>query len=405
MFDRVAILTDEVLCLNHRYRHAGCQRCVSACPAQAIGLRAGLPVLDPQACVHCGACLAACPTGAFSQRVDPEALLVQRSQAFGRDRLAVACPLHPDPAASRAPVDRVLRHARCLASLDVDCLLALTHDGQRDLWLEDSACAACPIGLAHRQIVVTAEAANALLAGFGQPGRVHCAAAADAEAIAAGRAEEGKRVLRRRRLPVVQAAPESLARRELFARLRPPEADLAGQPKARRRLQHRLRAWSPPPDPTASVRAAAVPFADVRVDPARCTACGLCAALCPTAALCLRFHGLQREEKPKGGERWDLVFQPAACIDCGICAAACPEQAVRYGDALPVGHLDGRTTSVAAGTLALCASCGTPLAAQRPASRGLCYACRQGAGRVSPFQDTAGLLADLRQRMPPRTSQ
>lgn len=391
MFDRIPLLTDEAQCLNYRYRHAGCQRCVQACPAQAIRLSTGLPVLDPQVCVHCGACLAICPTGVFSQRVDPEALLVERSQALRCERLAVVCPVHTAPSTTEAPVERVLRHARCLASLDVDRLLALTCDGRRDLWLEDSPCAACSISLAHRQIVAAVEAANALLIGFGKPARVHRVAAAP-PADTAGRAATGKR--RPRRLPVVQATPGSLARRELFARLRPSAAEA----EPGRRLQRRLHRWSPPSNPSACVPASAVPFADVQVDDARCTACGLCTTLCPTAALRLQIQGVPPGEKPKGGEAWELVFQPAACVDCGICAVACPEQAVRYGDTVSVASLGGRATAVAGGTLALCTSCRTPLAARRPASRGLCHACRQGARPANPLQDTAGLLADLRRR-------
>lgn len=405
LFDHIPILLATEQCLNRGYRLAGCDRCVQACPAQAIELCDGVPLLDAAACVDCGACLPACPTDVFSQRVSPEGLLVQTAmQAARAEQLAVACAVHPNPAQCRAPVQRVLRHSRCLASLDVDHLLALTRDGRQDVWLDDTPCATCPIGQAHRQILQTTQAANTLLRGFGRPGNVRLVS----EQSDSLRRDGANR-------PVTQAVPRSLARREIFARFARmgeetwneaiTDRSAAGTPASRQRLLQQLQAWSPPPE--AVLPTVAIPFAAVQVNSDTCSACGLCAKLCPTKALRLEKSAAPQDaelaaapaDEAKSQNSWRLDFQPAACIDCGICALACPEQAVSYGDQLPATAFSGHEMALAGGRLTACAGCGTAVAARPQQPAPLCYACRQGAARVDPMADTAGLMADLLRRL------
>lgn len=409
MFERIPILLQADRCLNRRYRQPGCDRCVQSCPVRAIELHGGAPALDPAACVNCGACLPACPTDVFSQRVSPEGLLVQTLEQVNRgEQLAVACAAHPDPASSRAPVDRVLRHSRCLAGLGLDHLLALSSTSGFDVWLDDSPCATCAIGQAHKLILRAAQAANALLESFDRPGRIRLLSQAGDE-------RRGDRA----RLPVDRAAPNSLARRDLFARFKRFGEDAVSQatapqsaepclPPARQRLLRQVERWTPPP--AAMLALDFIPFAAVQVDGDACSACGLCAALCPTHALRLDTGAAGQEErrtvgraaKPADQVEWRLNFRPAACIDCGICARACPEQAVSYAEHLLAGSLSGDELTLAGGRMTSCASCGTVVAIQAQQPTPLCYACRQGAAgkMINPMADNAGLMTDLLKRTP-----
>lgn len=52
------------------------------------------------------------------------------------------------------------------------------------------------------------------------------------------------------------------------------------------------------------------------VDDGRCTGCGECVAVCPTACLALA-HALP----------W--LPRPRDCVSCGACEAVCPADAVR----------------------------------------------------------------------------
>lgn len=48
----------------------------------------------------------------------------------------------------------------------------------------------------------------------------------------------------------------------------------------------------------------------------KCTHCGACLAVCPTAALSVN------------RETWEVAFDPQECIGCELCLPACPPQAM-----------------------------------------------------------------------------
>jgi len=48
----------------------GCQRCVHACPSQAISMIAHLAVVDPGKCEECEECMESCMHGAITFRSD-----------------------------------------------------------------------------------------------------------------------------------------------------------------------------------------------------------------------------------------------------------------------------------------------------------------------------------------------
>ena len=205
-----------------------------------------------------------------------------------------------------------------------------------------------------------------------------------------------------------------MARRDLFSRFTRLGAEVVSRketsqtvdlrlPAARQRLLSQVDPW--PVKPESMLAVAAIPFAAVEVDGATCSACGMCARLCPTAALCLDAPATADASVPaEAQEEWQLTFRPAACIDCGICARVCPEGAIRYGDDLSAALLDGSDVTLASGDLATCSVCGAATAL-RPSEqhpdeqRPLCHACRQGVGRSNPLADNAGLMADLRKRL------
>lgn len=55
-----------------------------------------------------------------------------------------------------------------------------------------------------------------------------------------------------------------------------------------------------------------------QLDESRCTACGDCVAICPTACLALAAHG-----------PW--LIRPRDCTSCAACVAICPTEAVHLG--------------------------------------------------------------------------
>lgn len=399
-------------CLNGRHKEAGCHRCADACPTQAITLHPQndrsphgplLPRLNDEACVRCGLCLHACPTDVFSQASPPEVKFAQTISNLPEAPLALACLQHPDPAATGGPVAAVVRHQRCLAALSLSHLIDLSHNGQRELWLDDTPCAGCPIGHAQSFIVQTAAATNRLLQAFGRPPAIHTRLS-QPDLLAAETSPK----------PLLEGNQPKLSRRGLFSALgkvtQPgePLPDPSSPPAtsgpvpvsqrlphhlppSRQRLRQQLAHLGEPVE--QPVETAGLPFANVKIDAKACSACRLCARFCPTKAL----HFVADTQT------FGLSFKAAICLDCGICAVACPEEAASFEVQLPATALVAdKAEWLVVGHLTSCARCGEPTAIRdkKPATQPLCFSCRQGGGPMQSLKDSAGLMADLLQRLP-----
>lgn len=378
-------------CLNQRHRAVGCTRCTAGCPTFAIRLSAGRPELDPEACVACGACSNLCPTAVFNGKTPRlERILAANRSDRKTGALGVGCGQQEEPGTTKLPVGMVAAHGRCLASLDVTDLLELSSIGKNDVWLDDSLCDECAIGSVRWVISSTATTANALLDIGGASARIHLAGETDLE----GR--------KSRSVPVIDGTELHVTRRGLFRNLRARAAEAvaagAAEPRDDRMLPQRipsrrsrlLRQLEAIDGADHEIDSGAIPFADVRVDPVACSACGLCAGFCPTGAL-----GFIAD-----GKAFTLSFRASTCLDCAVCAIACPEGAITYGTSLPASAVTGSIMwSLAGGDLTACSECKV-LTAADDGGHPVCSSCRHGAGAVRPLDDGAGLLDDLLSHLP-----
>lgn len=376
---------EAACCLNQRHTAAGCVRCADACPVNAITTTGDAPALIEEMCVGCGACVAACPTDAVASMPPiPERSVVAMRRTLGRGAVAVVCP-EWDGSAMAAEATAVVTCGRCLASLDLSDLTALTLDGSEDLWLDDSACANCPIGAVHSFISAQASAVSTLLDALGLPARVRRVTESDAIPLAA---------------PVLKGTERVVSRRTLLRRLAGldrdptrardyPRYDRDARRMATRipRRRHRLDGWLAAREMIDgnAVDTTSLPYADIQVNEESCSACGLCAMFCPTGALVLA----------EDTTEFALAFRPSLCLDCGICTAACPEGAVAAVQQLPVQDLiAGPTRLLAAGALGACSDCGVGTTVH-PDEETRCSPCRHGHGAVKPLHDGAELLDGL----------
>lgn len=89
-------------------------------------------------------------------------------------------------------------------------------------------------------------------------------------------------------------------------------------------------------------------------DPAKCIACGICAASCPDSALISTVTDrpvddaaryFKKFKNPPKGIPWErfalnINADPAACKGCGVCAQVCPTDALKMADKTAVSHED-----------------------------------------------------------------
>lgn len=125
-FNGAAVTQQEERCLNRRHRAAGCTECVASCPVDVIVLVDSAPTLDEETCVRCGLCLHSCPTGVFRQANAAEAQLFYAAAQQPEQPIAIVCAWHPTLTPTTAPAHTIVQHQRCLATLAVDQLLALS---------------------------------------------------------------------------------------------------------------------------------------------------------------------------------------------------------------------------------------------------------------------------------------
>ncbi|MFV1961235.1 MAG: 4Fe-4S binding protein [Acidimicrobiia bacterium] len=250
----------------------GCRVCVSACPAGALSWDGGMITNDKTSCVVCGICVTACPTGAVvNPVVTPDAIEAEITAAigFGSDPLGVRYRCRE---ASVAPEDGWHQiEVPCTGMLTVGWLLAPLVLGAIKVDAAPCEAGGCQLGNDDR-LVATMNDAAAVMRALGLDDASPVQIEPSAVAI------DGDGLFGHR------STPRTIRSLSLAV------------PEARVTLE------------TADV-------GTVSIDSGVCTACEMCAYVCPTDAL----------QSRSGAEAVLIDFDPSACVACGQCVSICPE--------------------------------------------------------------------------------
>ena len=337
----------ESLCAHEGSGVRGCERCVSACPAEAITSVGRKIEVNPNLCQGCGACVMTCPAGALRYDYPSAAgMLAALRESFSvyRERSGGASPLALFHSGNDAKTVAALSESGTDSGTDSALLpLELEEVGAAgiEVWLCALAYGACGVGvyaegnelrgLANAQ----AEVANDILSAMNFPRAIRIVS--DSESAMQFIADfSGAKMLTKE---PAKFAPDDDKRAMFFSALDFLLENAGGAPDV-----VSLKAQSP--------------FGEVVVDADKCTLCMACAGACPSSAI------------RAGGDSPRLLFVEENCVQCGLCESACPEDAA----ALRPRMLFSREARRAARVLNedppfCCVACGKPFATARIIAR------------------------------------
>lgn len=343
-------------CVHARDVAARCEVCVRACPFEALSVERTV-TLDPARCTACGACLHVCPVDAIGGEDSVADLLACATRLPDARRIDIVCGRNPSPATGSPTTNAALQVPGCLAALGPSAYLSLMAIGVESVGVRLDACGDCPIGAARPRIEAAVDAARTLLANDAESRLAAVHAVGPEQSPRPVYGVKNPPVSRRGLFRLFAAEAPRLAARALL----PIEIQAPAQrqpPRERRRLLNALGRLPSSGD---------LPLSDGFVQLAaseRCTACGVCARACPTAAL--TFDASE--------DTFRLDVRPAACTDCGICLDVCEPDALRR-TGLPslLSVVGGEAVTLRAGALRRCRKCGVQFAVQ--GDEDLCPVC------------------------------
>lgn len=348
---------DDIKCVAVRNRNSNCRRCVDACIEEAITVSSNEISIDPSLCVNCGACIDVCPTAALSAAnpTERETLAgVLRTSKNADGHITIACARK---AARREGDTEKYVSIPCLGHVTEHLLTLLATEAEaeagvpdgpahepRSLTLVDGNCATCKYGAASPSIDDTCDDTQRILRAAGSDFKVVRTSEFPGYAIDTDEtAKRGKsrRGLARQTGSYIKTIAGNVATKTIEDTLG--MGDKGEPTKLRDRLKAGKNGKIPTFQPTSNYqiiecmeklleRDLTEPdgqtisddfvdsrkFGSVRIDPEKCSGCGMCVLFCPTEAL-----KYAKFDEPEDENLRYIEFQASDCTRCMLCKDAC----------------------------------------------------------------------------------
>ena len=287
------------ICAHGNSGILACQRCINACPADAITSLKDKIEVNPFLCQGGGTCATVCPSGAIQysyprlqDTLEKIRMMLKAYYAAGGEQAAIAFYAAEEfflyeHAALEHYIPFQLEE---IASVGIEVWLSAFAYGAHDVVL-----------LTHESILKTVNETLDIQMGY-------------AHEIMAGMGYESSCL---HKLVIKSNTPVFLPTiSDSFNVVTPGKfITLNDKRSALRMATDHLYLFAPRPQKSISLTAGA-PFGEVQVNKDRCTLCMSCVSVCPAKALA------------DGSELPQLNFSEANCVQCGLCSSACPEMAL-----------------------------------------------------------------------------
>lgn len=343
-------------CMRVRYTRSTCSRCLSVCPANAITLDPGPSISS--ACSECGLCRTACPTDVFEtipatdhSLLGQARLVLNAHRKFvGREKLVIRCQ------EAQTPNERSLAVA-CLGAISENTLVGAAVLRFAEVVLVRGDCRSCSLRHGEELLENSIRNSQSLMQTLDlKTFNVRLVERPKQRAASVGRREIFSAIGDRLRTSAVAAAidresavPDEELLCEVFAGRKRRSAP------SRRSLLRRIIADASLERLDPSRCEATLPWGKLSIDEQRCTACGICASVCPARAIVLRADA----------DRRVFSLWTSVCTNCDLCQEACREGAISFPEKLSIADFLNHEPEIAVSvTLGSCTVCGDSIPAK-----------------------------------------
>lgn len=342
------MLIEAVLCSCFRTPKSDCSICADLCPVGAIRISdKGAEITE--GCIDCGVCISACPNGVFrsKERDDSKIILEIESKVRGWESgvFRISCER------GNTVADLILP---CLSRLTEVLLIEPMRMGASRIEILQPSCEKCPsvkasphldrilkqtlylyemVGIGKDSILVRSsefgdqknselKTQNSELKALSRRELLGAIGTKAIEVAAASipdlelKTEEKEEIFRE----TIKQRPENIKRSLLLESIRDIESRVndyeVQNPKSK--IQNNK----------VDVPSSDSIIAELEVD-SKCTACGVCATLCPTGAITQRWTE----------DRFYLGFRPDLCTNCQVCVKTCMHGAIKIKEKVSLNLL------------------------------------------------------------------
>jgi ferredoxin len=365
--DHSALVLNTERCLHSQDRFSGCKACFDICPVNAI-TPGKPPSLNPEKCGKCMACLMVCPVGAYTADGSVASLLNAVKHLEG-STIELLCERNPHAALGISKTSTGIRIKGCLAGLGSGAYFVLAAFGHAHILARMDACSGCEWETLPGRVEAQVRQAKQVLEVWGREGNLASISLLDSPV----------------ERPLWEGTNPPLSRRDLFmtafrqgretlARAVDDLGTVADRLPGRDRLRllNAVKHMSASqPGSTSNLKD--MDFAWISVSEV-CTACGVCARICPTSAL--------QFEKNAAETAYKLNFLARNCVGCEMCMHVCAPSSMSLDPTPTFTQIfNQENVTIHEGGLMKCKKCGALTAAQPGVD--LCLLCEYR--RTHPF--------------------